>query len=272
MTRKTRRTRRRALGCSTLPLVSRRPRTAGPRADRAGPGLAGRRGVDGVRRTRRSTRPTCLKAPVNTNRRSRRPAGDRECDAQRLPGPRAACSRSTRGAAVSWPLGRGAEDHHEAMDLYLAPGLLHRAMPQVSRVISRWPAVIRPRRPRKYWRPGEALALSQVWEDQHAARSHWPVEDPARYGDVDGPAAVIATTSATMDRFDLAGGSPTYAWPVVTAGQAGAAAVRQAAVGHDERLADAGVRRPACGRSRRTRGLRPGAGGLRRPSPQPMST
>ena len=57
--------------------------------------------------------------------------------------------------------------------------------------------------------------------------------------DGDGPAAALAAASAAMDRFDLSGGSPRYAWPVVTAGASAVlAAARQAGVAHDERLAD----------------------------------
>jgi DNA-binding CsgD family transcriptional regulator len=54
-----------------------------------------------------------------------------------------------------------------------------------------------------------------------------------------GPAAAIAAALQAVDRFDLPGSSPRYAWPVVVAG-AGAvlATARQAGVAHDERLRD----------------------------------
>jgi DNA-binding CsgD family transcriptional regulator len=123
-----------------------------------------------------------------------------------------------------------------AMDLYLAPGPLHRSM---LRVLAGCIALAR----------GEQAAAAQsVLAARDALRS-------ARYEDqhqlplarleilhalnVDGPAAAIAAASVTMDRFDLSGGSPRYAWPVVTAGMTAVlAAVRQAAVSHDERQRD----------------------------------
>jgi DNA-binding CsgD family transcriptional regulator len=55
----------------------------------------------------------------------------------------------------------------------------------------------------------------------------------------DGPAAALAAASQTMDRFELGGASPRYAWPVVTAGAfAVLAAARLAGPAHDERLRD----------------------------------
>jgi DNA-binding CsgD family transcriptional regulator len=49
----------------------------------------------------------------------------------------------------------------------------------------------------------------------------------------------MAATSQAMDRFDLSGGSPRYAWPVVTTGASAVlAAVRRAGVAHDEQLRD----------------------------------
>jgi len=124
----------------------------------------------------------------------------------------------------------------EAMDLYLAPGPLHRSMLQVlAGCIT-------------LARGDQAAAAQSVLAARDALRS-------ARYEDqhqlplarleillaldVDGPAAAIAAASATMDRFDLSGGSPRYAWPVVIAGASAVlAAVRQAGVAHDERLRD----------------------------------
>jgi len=55
----------------------------------------------------------------------------------------------------------------------------------------------------------------------------------------DGPAAALAAASRIMDRFELSGSSPRYAWPVVAAGASavlGAAGL--AGVAHDERLRD----------------------------------
>ncbi len=55
----------------------------------------------------------------------------------------------------------------------------------------------------------------------------------------DGPAAGLAAASQAMDRFELGGSSPRYAWPVVIAGAfAVLAAARLAGPSHDERLRD----------------------------------
>ena len=55
----------------------------------------------------------------------------------------------------------------------------------------------------------------------------------------DGPAAALATASQIMDRFELSGSSPRYAWPVVVAGASAVlAAARLAGVSRDERLRD----------------------------------
>jgi ATP/maltotriose-dependent transcriptional regulator MalT len=54
---------------------------------------------------------------------------------------------------------------------------------------------------------------------------------------VDGPAAAVAATSRILDRFELSGSGPRYAWPVVAAGASAVlAAVRQAGTARDERL------------------------------------
>jgi ATP/maltotriose-dependent transcriptional regulator MalT len=123
-----------------------------------------------------------------------------------------------------------------AMDLYLAPGPMHRALLQV---ITGSIALAR----------GDLAAAAQAvlaardalgsarYEDQHQlplarleilfALSH------------DGPAAGLAAASQTMDRFDLSGGGPRYAWPVVAAGASTVlATARLATVTHDERLRD----------------------------------
>jgi DNA-binding CsgD family transcriptional regulator len=55
----------------------------------------------------------------------------------------------------------------------------------------------------------------------------------------DGPAAALTAVSQTLDRFELGGSSPRYAWPVVVAGASAVlAGVRLAALSHDERLRD----------------------------------
>jgi DNA-binding CsgD family transcriptional regulator len=54
-----------------------------------------------------------------------------------------------------------------------------------------------------------------------------------------GPAAALAATSQTLDRFELGGSSPRYAWPVVIAGASAVlAGLRLAGLSHDERLRD----------------------------------
>jgi DNA-binding CsgD family transcriptional regulator/tetratricopeptide (TPR) repeat protein len=201
--------------------------------------MAGRRGADGV----------LLNAAVNASHLLEG-AGEHElaieaarratvsADAQRL-------SR-TSGSLLAineaeplFSLGRWDEALKiatEAMDLYLAPGPLHRAMLQVLAGYITLARGDQAAAAQKVLAAREALRSAR-YEDQHQL----PM---ARLEillalDVDGPAAAIATTSATMDRFDLAGGSPRYAWPVVTAGASAAlAAVRQAVAGHDERLRD----------------------------------
>jgi DNA-binding CsgD family transcriptional regulator len=54
-----------------------------------------------------------------------------------------------------------------------------------------------------------------------------------------GPAAALTATSQTLDRFELAGSSPRYGWPVVVAGASVVlAGLRLAGLSHDERLRD----------------------------------
>ena len=55
----------------------------------------------------------------------------------------------------------------------------------------------------------------------------------------DGPAAALTAASQNLDRFELGGSSPRYAWPVVVAGASAVlAGVRLAGLSHDERLRD----------------------------------
>ena len=123
-----------------------------------------------------------------------------------------------------------------AQDLYLSPGPMNRALQQViigSIVLAR----------------GDLAAAAQsVLTARDALRS-------ARYEDQhqlplarleilfalakDGPVAALATASQVMDRFELSGSSPRYAWPVVIAGASAVlAAARLAGVSRDERLRD----------------------------------
>ena len=123
-----------------------------------------------------------------------------------------------------------------AMDFYLAPGPMHRA---TLRVIAGAIALAR----------GELTAAAQAvlaardalgsarYEDQHQlplAR----LEILLALG-TDGPAAALAAASRIMDRFELSGSSPRYAWPVMVAGASAVlAAAGLAGVAHDERLRD----------------------------------
>ena len=123
-----------------------------------------------------------------------------------------------------------------AMDRYLAPSPMHRALLQVitgSITLAR----------------GDLAAAAQnVLTARDALRS-------ARYEDQhqlplarleillalekDGPAAALAATSQNLDRYDLSSSTPRYAWPVVAAGASVVlAAAGQAGVAHDERLRD----------------------------------
>ena len=123
-----------------------------------------------------------------------------------------------------------------SMDLYLAPGPMHRALLQV---ITGSIALAR----------GDAAAAAQAvltargalgsvrYEDQHQLPLA-TLEILFALGR-DGPGAALAVASATMDRFELSGSSPRYAWPVVTAGASTVlAAAGLAGVAHDERLRD----------------------------------
>jgi DNA-binding CsgD family transcriptional regulator len=121
-----------------------------------------------------------------------------------------------------------------AMNHYLAPGPLHRATLQVitgSIQLARGslgPAASSLHAAR------DALRTARH-EDQHqlplARLEIWFALE------TDGPAAAVATTSQILDRFDLSGSGPRYAWPVVAAGASAVlAAARQAGGSRDERL------------------------------------
>ena len=126
-----------------------------------------------------------------------------------------------------------------AKDLYLSPGPMHRALLQIitgSIALARGDLAAAGR---------AALAArdalgSARYEDQHQlplAR----LEILLALGN-DGPAAALAAASRIMDRFELSGSSPRYAWPVVAAGAsavlAAAGLAGVAGVAHDERLRD----------------------------------
>ena len=123
-----------------------------------------------------------------------------------------------------------------AMDLYLAPGPMHRALLQV---IAGSIALAR----------GDLAAAAQAVLAARGALSSARYEDqhqlPLARLEIllalgkDGPAAALAAASAIMDRFELSGSSPRYAWPVVAAGASAVlAAAGLAGVAHDERLRD----------------------------------
>jgi DNA-binding CsgD family transcriptional regulator len=121
----------------------------------------------------------------------------------------------------------------EALDLYLAPGLIHRSILQV---IAGSIAVAR-------GDLGTAAQTAQaVREALRSARYEDQHQLPLARLEIllalrtDGPAAALAATTAAVDRFDLPAGSPRYTWPVVTAGASAVlAAARQAAGRPDER-------------------------------------
>ena len=123
-----------------------------------------------------------------------------------------------------------------AMDLYLAPGPMHRAILQVitgSIALARGDLAVAAQ---AVLAARDALSSAR-YEDQHQlplAR----LEILVTLGS-DGPAAALAATSQIMDRFELSGSSPRYAWPVVAAGASAVlAAARLAGVARDERLHD----------------------------------
>ncbi len=123
-----------------------------------------------------------------------------------------------------------------AMDLYLAPGPMHRALLHIitgSIMLAR----------------GDLAAAAQTVLAARAALGSARYEDqhqlPLARLEIlhalggEGPAAALVATSQVMDRFELSGSSPRYAWPVVTAGASAVlAAAGLAGLAHDERLRD----------------------------------
>ena len=123
-----------------------------------------------------------------------------------------------------------------AMDFYLASGPMHRASLHVitgSIVLARGNQAAAAR---SVMAARDALRSAR-YEDQHQL----PLArlEILRALDRDGPAAAIAAVSQSLDRYDMSGSTPRYAWPVIAAGSdAVLAAVRQAAIAHDEPLRD----------------------------------
>jgi DNA-binding CsgD family transcriptional regulator len=123
-----------------------------------------------------------------------------------------------------------------AIDFYLAPGPMHRAMLQI---VTGTIAAARGDRAAATQAASAARGIlrSARYEDQHQL----PLSrlEILLALDTGGPAAAIAAALQALDRFDLPGSSPRYAWPVLVAGaNAVLAAARQAGVAHDERLRD----------------------------------
>jgi len=124
----------------------------------------------------------------------------------------------------------------EATDFYLAPGPVHRAMLQIiigSIALARGDLAAAAQN----ILAARGALRSTRYEDQHQL----PLTRlEILYAlDKDGPAAALEVTSQAMDRFELSGSSPRYAWPVVAAGATAAlAAARHAAGVHDQRLRD----------------------------------
>ena len=113
-----------------------------------------------------------------------------------------------------------------AMNLYLAPTPMHRATLQVitgSILLAR--GALEP----------AASSLHAARDALRSARHEDQHQLPLARLEIlfaleaDGPAAAVAATSRILDRFELSGSSPRYAWPVVAAGASAVlAAVRQA--------------------------------------------
>ena len=121
-----------------------------------------------------------------------------------------------------------------AMDRFLAPGPMNRALLHVitgSVLLARGDLA---GAGRSLMTARDALR-SVRYEDQHQlplARLQILYALAA-----DGPAAGLAAAAQAMDRFELGGSSPRYAWPVVVAGASAVlAGARLAGLSHDERL------------------------------------
>ena len=123
-----------------------------------------------------------------------------------------------------------------AMDHFLAPGPMNRALLHVITGSVRLARGDLDAASRSVMTARGALR-SVRYEDQHQlplARLEILYALAA-----DGPAAALAATSQTLDRFELGGSSPRYGWPVVVAGASAVlAGVRLAGLSRDERLRD----------------------------------
>ncbi|HEY1321122.1 MAG TPA: AAA family ATPase [Streptosporangiaceae bacterium] len=123
-----------------------------------------------------------------------------------------------------------------AMDRYLAPGPMNRALLHVIAGSAQLARGDLTATGRSTMTARDALR-SVRYEDQHQlplARLE------ILYGLAkSGPAAALAVASQTLDRFEVGGSSPRYGWPVVVAGASAVlAGLRLAGLSHDERLRD----------------------------------
>jgi DNA-binding CsgD family transcriptional regulator len=123
-----------------------------------------------------------------------------------------------------------------AMDRFLAPGPMNRALLHIMAGSVQLGRGEETAAGRSMMRARDALR-SVRYEDQHQLPlARLEILYALAKG---GPAAAVAATSQTLDRFELAGSSPRYGWPVVVAGAfAGLAGLRLARLSHDERLRD----------------------------------
>jgi DNA-binding CsgD family transcriptional regulator len=123
-----------------------------------------------------------------------------------------------------------------AMDRFLAPGPMNRALLHIMAGSVQLGRGEETAAGRSMMTARDALR-SVRYEDQHQLPlARLEILYALAKG---GPAAAVAATSQTLDRFELAAGSPRYGWPVVVAGAfAALAGLRLAGLSHDERLRD----------------------------------
>ena len=123
-----------------------------------------------------------------------------------------------------------------AMNRYLAPGPMHRATLQVIAG-----SILLARGDLAATTPSLLAARDALRPARHEDQHQLPLPRLEILFTLakNGPGAAVATTSQTLDRFELSASSPRYAWPVVTTGAlAVLAAARLAGLSRDERLRD----------------------------------
>jgi len=123
-----------------------------------------------------------------------------------------------------------------AMDRFLAPGPMNRALLHVMAGSVQLGRGDLTAAGRSIMTARDALR-SVRYEDQHQLPlARLEIVYTLAKG---GPAAALAATSQTLDRFELGGSSPRYGWPVVLAGASAVlAGLRLAGLSRDERLRD----------------------------------